>query len=305
MLGTIVIAGGSGFIGSYVASYFHQKGYKIVILTRYPHRLNHSNYTWVYWNSQTSDNWKGFLEDSVAVINLTGKSINCIYHRFNKKKIIDSRTHSTDLLCRVINELSRPPKMFIQISAVGIYGDTRVSCNETAAVGYDFLASVCEQWEASFLKIHLPNTKKTILRLGLPFAPTAGYLPPLIKLNKYFLGFSLGKPAPSISWIHIDDLMQVFEFILLNSLEGVYNVASPNAITQKQLTDTLSKLLKRPILPSLPNWTVKILCYTQGVDPTLVLSSSNAYPQNLLDAGFIFQYDQVELALQNILEIGW
>ncbi len=304
MLGTIVIAGGSGFIGSYVASYFHQKGYKIIILTRYPHRLNDSNYIWLYWNSQTIDHWQDYLEGSVAVINLTGKNINCIHHRFNKKKIIDSRIHSADLLCRIIKQCKRPPKIFIQISAVGIYGNTRLVCNENATIGHDFLSSVCQQWEASFLKTPLPNTKKTILRIGLPFASTDGYLAPFIKLNKYFLGFSLGRPSPSISWIHIDDLMGVFEFVLINSLDGVYNVASPNNITHKQLTGTLSKLLHRPVLPSLPNWIVSLLCYIKSVDPTLALSNSHAYPQKLLDAGFIFQYGGLELALQNILEMS-
>jgi uncharacterized protein len=178
----IILAGGSGFLGQSLAALLTQKGYDVVILTRGAStERNHVRY--VHWDGATIDTWTDEIDGSHAVINLTGKSVNCIYTKKNRDEIIRSRLDSVNVLADTILTCKHPPKVFVQAGSLAIFGDTRNLCDEDAPHGTGFSADVCKQWETAFFSRELPSTRQVLLRIGFVLGRDGGALEPMIKLT--------------------------------------------------------------------------------------------------------------------------
>ena len=299
---TIVLAGGTGFIGKHTASYFSQIGYQVIVLTRGENR--HENaIRFVHWDAKTPDNWWHLLEHTAAIFNFTGHSIQSLPSEANRRKIIESRVQSVKALTTAILRCQTPPPLFVQMSAVGYYGDTLRLCTEQTPAGKGFIAEVFARWEKTFLETKLPDTRQLIFRLGIVLAKDGGALPPLVKLTKSFLGASIGSGKQGISWIHINDLMQLFRCSLYkHMMEGIYNVTAAQPVSNKAFMQTLRQILNRPWVPSVPSFIAsKVSLWCMKTDPETLLTGCYAVPRRLAEEGCMMQFNELEGALIDLI----
>ncbi|UFJ60687.1 TIGR01777 family protein [Anoxybacillus sediminis] len=298
----IILAGGSGFLGQSLAALLTQKGYDVVILTRGAStERNHVRY--VHWDGATIDTWTDEIDGSHAVINLTGKSVNCIYTKKNRDEIIRSRLDSVNVLADTILTCKHPPKVFVQAGSLAIFGDTRNLCDEDAPHGTGFSADVCKQWETAFFSRKLPSTRQVLLRIGFVLGRDGGALEPMIKLTRYNLGGTIGKGNQYISWLHIDDMNQIFLAAVEDDrMTGIYNATGPHPVTNKEFMAVLRKVLNKGWAPPTPAPLVWLGAYVfMRTEPSLALTGRNCVPKRLADHGFRFRHPDLEAALFDLL----
>src|SRR5688572_27391148 len=228
----IILAGGSGFIGRALAPVLLANGYHVVVLGRgAPHREGGVDF--LQWDGTTLGNWASAIDGAEAIVNLTGKNINCRHNAENRREIIRSRVDSVRVLGEASARCPKPPKVFVQTSGVGYYGDTGDQVvDEEAPLGSEFTAQVCRQWEGAFDSVDLRDTRKVILRLGVVLGRDDGALPVLERLTRWFLGGEVGSGRQFISWIHLSDVIRIF----VASLEqpertGVFNATAPAPVS--------------------------------------------------------------------------
>lgn len=297
---TIIIAGGSGFLGQVLEHYFTQKNYNIKILTRNPKRAND-----IYWNAKDLGDWKNELENTEALINLTGKSVDCRYTKENKKLIHDSRIDSTNLLGLAINLCENPPKTWFNSSTATIYRYSlhKQMTEENGEIGDDFSMNIAKSWEQSFYNITNPKTRKIALRASIVMGKNGGALIPLKTLTKFGLGGKQASGKQKVSWIHELDFARAIDFLIDNKdLDGNFNLSVINPTDNYTLMKTMRKALKMPIGINHPVWLLKFGAKVIGTEVELVLKSRNVIPKRLLDNGFKFKYKNIELALTNLLK---
>ena len=296
---TIIIAGGSGFLGQVLENHFSKKGYQIQILTRHPIKENHT-----FWDAKTIGKWISVLENSVALINLTGKSVDCRYTKKNKKRIYDSRIDSTKILGEAINNCENPPKIWFNSSTATIYRHSldKEMTERNGEIGDDFSMNIAKSWEKAFFEIVNPKTRKITLRTAIVLGKKGGAMVPLISLTKYGLGGKQGLGNQKVSWIHETDFAGAVEFLLIqNHLEGVFNLSVPNPTNNKTLMKTLRKEMKIPFGIPHPKWILEIGAKIIGTETELILKSRNVIPERLLEHGFTFNYITIQTALNNLL----
>ena len=297
----IILAGGSGFIGSSLAKEFSRRGYEVVVLTRSP-RERTDGAREVAWDAETSGAWIEQLNGAAAVINLTGKNINCPHTEENLRAITASRVNSVNALAAAFTKIKSPPHVWVQASATGFYGDTGDrACDESAPNGKDALAIICRDWENAFAAAQLPNTRKVVLRIGFVLGRESGALPVLARLTKLFLGGAVGSGRQYISWIHLTDLVQIFIAAVENEkLSGTFNAVAPNAVANAEFMRELRHALHRPWSPPAPAFAVKIGARLLGSEPSLALVSQRCVAKKISETGFQFQFPRLAAALENL-----
>lgn len=295
---TIIIAGGTGFLGQVLENYFSKEDYDIKILTRHPTKPNH-----IYWNAKDLDQWSKIIEDADALINLTGKSVDCRYTEANKKRIHDSRIDSTNLLGKAIQKSKSPPKVWLNMSTSTIYKDSyhKQMTEESGEIGNDFSMNIAKSWEAAFNTIQTPNTRKIILRTSIVLGKNGGALIPLKQLANLGLGGKQWHGKQKVSWIHETDFARAIHFLIEKKLKGVYNIVSPKPTTNVQLMATLRKALKVPFGIPQPKWLIKFGAKLIGTEPELVLKSRNVIPKKLTDYGFTYEHQTLKHAISNLV----
>ncbi len=285
----IIIAGGTGYLGKLLITYYRKdKGNQIYVLTR-SHLLNEGNVHYLNWDGVTTGYWKSFLEKADVLINLTGKSVNCRYTESNKAAIYNSRLVSTDLLCRVVKTLEFPPKVFIQSSSATIYehSEEKFMTESNGNIGIDFSMDVCKKWEDVFNSHDLPRTKKIITRTSIVLGNKGGAFPLMKKLAKFGLGGKQGKGTQYVSWITEEDYIRSIDF-LIKQEEGVYNVCVPNPLPNKEFQHLLRKKLGMPFGIAVSRILLSVGARIIGTETELLLKSRKVYPEKLLNAGFSF-----------------
>ena len=297
----IILAGGSGFIGQHLSEEFVKRGYDLAVLTRSSNRQV-GPVRYLQWDGRTLGDWANALDGSRAVINLTGKSINCRPTPENRRAIIESRVDSVRVLGEAVGASSEPPECFVQVSGIGIYRDSRdCCCDEAAPHGSDFEAKVCEAWESAFGKIEAPGMRKIGLRLAVALGPGGGLLAVLGRLTKWFLGGHVGDGGQFVSWIHIGDLSEMFcQAVERDDLTGVFNATSPNPVTNAKLMRELRRSLHRPWSPPVPVFAARIGSWLMGADAELALASHRCSPRRFLEQQFEFQFPEIRGALADI-----
>jgi len=296
---TITIAGGSGFLGQVLKSYFHKKGYNIYILTRTPKQVNDFS-----WNAKDLGEWTHILEETNVLINLTGKSVDCRYTEANKKLIYDSRIDSTSILGLAIQNCKNPPEAWLNMSTSTIYKDSYYKeMTETSGdIGDDFSMNIAKSWEAVFNNLITPKTKKITLRTSIVLGKNGVALLPLKRLTQFGLGGKQWHGKQKVSWIHETDFARSIEFLIEQNLEGVFNIVAPKPTTNKYLMEVIRKALKMPFGVSHPKWLLQLGAKMIGTESELVLKSRNVIPQNLVANGFKFQYLEIESAIENLVK---
>ena len=297
----IVLAGGSGFIGQSLSPHLVSKNYEIVVLTRGKSN-HHGRIREAHWDGKKLGEWTQFVNGALGLVNLTGRSINTRHTPEHRREIIDSRVDSVRILGEAIGRCMQPPRVFVQLAGVGIYGDKgeRI-CDETTAPGDDFVSEVCKKWEAAFDSVDSPNTRKVLLRLGVVLGRNGGFLHVLSRLTRWFLGGQVGEGRQYISWIHIADLSRmILQAIDQEQLTGIFNATAPNPVTNADLMRELRRALHRPWSPPVPEFAARIGSWLIGTEARLALVSQRCVPKRFLEKNFEFEFPNLRAALANI-----
>lgn len=299
----IVIAGGTGFLGSLLSDHFSSLGFEVIILSR-RNELNTNQKRFVKWDAESLGYWVGELESAELLINLTGRSVDCRYNSQNKEAIYDSRINSTHILGIACLSLKNPPKVWINAGSATIYrhSEDRAMDEDTGDFGDGFSVDVCKKWEAMFYSFNLPSTRMIALRIGIVLGKNGGALKPLQKLTSLGLGGIQGSGEQYFSWIHEKDFVAVVEMIHAHdSIAGTFNVTSPNPIQNKELMKHLRRNVRVRIgIPS-PCWLLKIGAWLIGTETELLLKSRWVVPKRLLSLGLTFQFPTIGIALEDLI----
>jgi uncharacterized protein (TIGR01777 family) len=293
------MTGSSGLIGSAFCSKPNSKNLHIVRLVRRASPGTNE----IYWNPGLGILDGSSLEGVDAVIHLAGESIASGRWTSEKmKRIRESRIKGTGLLSETLARLSNPPKVFVSVSAIGFYGDRgdeRLS--ETSSAGEGFLAQVCQEWESATAPAIEKGIRVVNPRVGMVLSASGGALAQMLPIYRLGVGGRLGKGHQYMSWIAIDDMVNIIHFAIQNeSLNGAVNAVSPNPVPNSVFSKALAKVLSRPNLFALPAFAARFV-WGQMADEVL-LSSSRAYPDRLEESGFKFAFPKLEDALRQILE---
>ena len=279
---TIAISGASGFVGSCLIKFFTSLNYKVTPIKR-----------------ETLDNktkLEELLNSSDIVINLSGANIINRWSESYKKLLYSSRIETTQKIVSAIKNIQNPPKIMISTSAVGIY-DNKKTYDEKGNFSNDFLSSLCQDWEKEALKAKSDNTKVSIFRFGIVLGRDGGALQKMITPFKLGLGGVIGSGNQAFSFIHIDDLLQAYKFVIENSYEDTFNLTTPVPTTNRGLTLALGKTLKRPTILPVPEFVLNLI-FSEGAK--VLTDGQSVVPKKLLDLGFEFKYKTIEETIENL-----
>ena len=299
---SILITGGTGLIGKSFIESLDNNDFEIYVLTRSGSRLE-NGISYINWNPENGQLDLSRIKQIHYVINLAGASIDgSRWSKNYKNKILSSRINSTKLLFKKIKELDTKPELYIGASATGYYKkNTIFQQDEKDLKGKDFLSNVVEKWEKESFEFKKLGIRTAIFRIGLVLSEKGGVLKKLYPIFKYFLGVPIGSGKQTISWIHINDLIDMIKESIVNKeYNGVYNGVAPNVITNEKFTHELSKVLNRPSYPSFlkaPSFIIKLFF---GELSSLVLNGLNVSSKKIQNAGFKYSYESVDSALENI-----
>jgi uncharacterized protein (TIGR01777 family) len=299
----VVLAGGGGFIGQALAKELLARNYEVVVLTRAP-RERSDGVREIEWDAEHIGEWIKCLDDAEAVVNLTGKNINCPHTPENLRALMASRVNSVKAIAAAFLHVTTPPRVWLQAGAIGFYGDRgNTVCDETAPHGMDNLSEICRQWEDAFRVAKPAKTRQVLLRIGFVLGRDGGALPILSRLTKWFLGGAAGNGRQYISWIHIRDLTRMFvEAIEREDWSGTFNAVAPGPETNREFMRQLRRALHRPWSPPVPSFAVKLGARLMGSEPSLALAGCRVVPRKFLQAGFKFKFADLRPALENFCQ---
>lgn len=296
----IVVAGGSGFLGTALARALSPE-HEIVILSRRPSAPPAASATVVPWTPDGLGSWTTALEGAGAVVNLAGESIAARrWTAAQKMRILDSRLLATRNLATAIANPSRPPAVFISGSAVGYYGPLGDEiATEDHTPGADFLASVCVKWEGQALAASSSRTRVVLVRTGIVLDRREGALPKMLPPFWIGAGGPVGSGLQYWPWIHLDDWVALVRFALENpSVSGPLNMTAPNPVRNRDFAKVLGGVIHRPALLPTPGFALKMLLGEMAEG--LLLSGQRAVPAKAEQLGFQFRYRDLEPALRAI-----
>ncbi|WP_299767822.1 TIGR01777 family oxidoreductase [uncultured Dokdonia sp.] len=303
----LIIAGGTGFLGSVIISYFKDSFDEIVLLSRLPAGRQEStikdNSKTVIWDAKTIDDWATELDGADVLINMTGRSVDCRYHQKNKDLILNSRVDSTTVLGEAIAVCKNPPKVWLNSSTATIYRHSldKEMDEEHGEIGNGFSVSIAKAWEKAFFEANTPSTRKVALRTAIVLGKEGGALQPMTTMTKLGLGGKQGSGDQKFSWIHEDDFVQIIDFCIKNSeIDGVINVVSPHPSDNKTLMRLLRKTLNIPFGIPAPKPILEMGAFLIRTETELLLKSRNVIPKRLLEHGYTFSYQNLETALKEL-----
>lgn len=301
---TIVIASGTGYLGQVLVRYFESVGYECVILTRQRQRPYEKG-RFVQWDAQSLGGWIEELENAEALINLTGRSVNCRYNAQNQLDIFNSRQLSTLVLGEAILQCKKPPKVWLNSSSATIYrhAQDRPMDEFNGEIGEGFSVEVCKLWEHTFTGFDLPKTRKIILRSALVLGNYGGVFPEFKKLVQMRLGGKMGSGEQMVSWIHEQDFANAVHFLIKNPVcNGIFNLSAPMPLSNKNMMSCLRQQLGIRFGLSSTLWMLKVGTWLKQTESELVLKSRWVVPTRLKSLGFDFEFNEFEKAVDNLLK---
>ena len=300
----IVIAGGSGFLGSALTRALATSAHDVTILSRQitPAASPQPHVSYVPWTPDgTSGAWAHSINGADAVINLAGESIAAKRWSAQQKRTLrDSRLLATRSLTAAIRQAARPPAAFISGSAVGYYGDRGdETITEASAPGTDFLAGLSQDWEAAANDV-AQLTRVALIRTGIVLDRRGGALPRMLPPFQMFVGGPLGSGRQYMPWVHKEDWVRLVSWtVTADGARGPLNATSPSPVTNAEFSKALGRALKRPSLLPAPGFALRIALGEMA--DALLLSGQRALPVRATDLGFSFRYSVIDEALNSVL----
>lgn len=300
----IIITGATGLIGIKLCNALIKRGDEITIFTRNIQKGKRELpevKKFVEWDYRKPEQWKSELNRKDAVIHLAGA--NLAGRRWSeqyKKIIIDSRLTSTKNLILGMEEIDEKPGLFICASAVGYYGDKDEELiTEQSPPSNDFLSELCKRWELEASKAEFLGIRRVSLRQAPVLSKNDGMIKEMKLPFKLFLGGPIGTGKQWLPWIHIEDLVNIYLFLLENkNITGPVNASSPNPVRMSEFADVMGKILQRPSYFKIPKFLIRII---KGDLADSITASQRVIPKKLLDAGFDFNFKDVQTSLRDLL----
>lgn len=303
----IAITGATGFVGTKLVEKLAQDN-QIVILTRSSEKARKvfpitafPNLEIISYAPTKSGDWQNKIDGCDAVINLAGAPIAERWTESYKQTILESRQLGTRKIVEAIEKSTSQPKVLINASAIGYYGVSETAnFTETSPSGHDFLAQVCQVWEAEAEKVKQLGVRLVIFRFGIVLG-NGGALAKMVTPFKMFAGGPLGNGKQWFSWIHRDDLVSlIIEALQRSEIEGTFNATAPYPVTMNELCQTLGEVMNRPSWLPVPSFALELLL---GDGAKVVLEGQKVLPQKTQETiGFNFQYPTLKPALKQIID---
>ncbi|MDO5969933.1 TIGR01777 family oxidoreductase [Flavivirga aquimarina] len=299
----VLITGATGLIGQEIVKLCQGEGISVNYLTtRRSKIVQTESYQGFYWNPTTQDIDTNCFKNIDAIFHLAGATVSKRWTPSYKKDILSSRKITTQLLINALKGESHTIKQVISASAIGVYSSSLINYYEEDSKDFSnsFLSEVVQSWEQevdAFSKLNIVVSK---IRIGLVLSKKGGALQEIIKPIKVGLGAALGSGTQWQSWIHIQDLANIFLYVLENNLKGIYNGVAPNPVTNKELTKTIASVMRKPLF--LPNIPKLFLRFVLGKMHILLFESQRVSSKKIENKGFHFKYHHLRPALEALLE---
>ncbi len=295
----IFITGGTGLIGSHLIPRLLQEDHTVTVLSRNIEKAQ----AILGNNLGFCDSLEKLtsLDEYDAVINLAGEPIaGKRWTELQKQRLCQSRWQITKKLTQLIKSGENPPQIFISGSAIGYYGNKEdIIITEDTEPHEEFTNKLCKAWEAFAMEAESSKTRVCLLRTGIVLSSKGGMLAKILPVFKFGLGGTMGSGKQYISWIHIEDMVGIINFLLTAlQIKGAVNLTSPTPVTNKEFSKTLAKVLKRPCIFNVPSVIISLF---MGEASTLLLDGQRAIPKKLELNKYQFRYEDIQSALINIL----
>ncbi len=294
----VAVTGTSGLIGSSLVSLLSKEDITVCKILREKQTDNEMS-----WKPENGDWDTAFTDGIDGIVHLAGENIATgKWTEEKKEKIRSSRIEGTKKLSEQVLKLQPPPSVFVCASAVGFYGDRGTEIlNEDSSRGSGFLSDVCIDWEEATKEVSNAGIRVVNSRFGMVLSNAGGALAKMLTPFKMGTGGKIGNGKQYMSWVAIDDVAgAIYHALITDSLKGPVNVTSPNPVTNKEFTKTLGRVLRRPTIMPMPAFAARLTFGEMANE--LLLASTRVEPKKLLDAGYHFQYPELEDALRHILK---
>lgn len=287
---TVLIAGGSGFIGSRLSQLLLDKGYDVAVLSRKPHQGLHVK--GFYWNPQEQEIDNTCLEKADVLINLAGSNIaERPWTEKRKRDLFNSRINAAQLLFNALKTHSHKVKCYVGASAIGFYNEGE-NLTEENSVSHSFLGNLCEHWEKESFRMAELNISTSIVRIGLVMSPDGGMLKEILKPLRFGIAPVFGNGKQWQSWIHIDDLCGIIIHLFEHQLSGIYNGVAPNPVRAKELMTAIQLTCKKQgIKFQIPGILLNLM---MGNRSEMLLASQKVSSEKITSAGYIFKFTRAE-----------
>ena len=304
----VAIAGATGFVGSRLVERLQKEGMTVVVLSRnsafaqkiFPQKA-FGNVEIAAYTPTASGSWQDVISGCDGVVNLAGEPIGeGRWTAERKQEILNSRKLGTQKIVEAIVNSSNKPKVLINASAIGYYGTSETATfDENSPSGKDFLAQVCQAWEAEASKVTSSGVRLVILRSGIVLG-NGGALGKMITPFKLFAGGPIGNGRQWFSWIHVDDIVNlILQALTKPEISGIYNATAPNPVRMADLSKTMGQVMNRPSWLPVPDFAIEALL---GDGAMVVLEGQQVVPKRTLSSGFEFKYPNLQPALSEILK---
>ncbi len=298
----VLITGATGTIGSKLVELCHQKGWSVNYLTTRKEKIvSRDNYQGFYWNPKNEEIDATCLQDVDTIIHLVGASVAQRWTPEYKEEIIKSRTGTTKLLYNAIKSGKYPVKTVVSASAIGVYPSSLTNYYDEnyPEKSHHFLGQVVQQWEEAVDRFTFLNIEVTKLRIGIVLSEIEGALPKMAKPIKFGVGAAFGSGKQWQSWIHIDDLVNMFVYAIEHNSKGIINAVAPNPVTNAELTKAIAKQIDKPLL--LPNIPKAVLKMVLGDMHEILFDSQRVCSKRIEKLGFTFQHYNLKSALEDLV----
>jgi uncharacterized protein len=295
----ILVSGSTGFVGSALVSFLRKAGHQVIGLVRHQKSLSEET---IFWDPSRGKFDSQDFEGFDAVVHLAGKNIaSGLWTKKVKEEIFTSRVRDSWLLSQILLKLKNPPKTFLCASAVGIYGSTQTPATEETSPGNGFLADVCVKWEGATKCVEGVGIRRVHTRFGVILSPEGGMLARTLPLFKKGLGAVVGSGEQVMPWVAREDAIRAIVHCLdTPPLEGPVNVVAPHPVTNKEFSQLLAQACHKPLFLRIPAFVLKL--FLGEMADEVLLSSTNAVPNKLLQSGFSFNYSELKNFLENKID---